>query len=715
MSTRRAFLQGSASAAAALTLGFRLEAAPSQQHLEAPSFKPNAWLRVNRDGRATLVVGKSEMGQGVRTTLPMILAEELELPWKQVDLEQAMPGPDFKGLSTGGSTSTTTLWLPLRRAAAAAREMLVAAAAARWQVPVDSCKAIQGFVVHPPSKRRLGFGALVADAAKLPVPKEPVLKKPEAFQLVGQPMKRYDGKAIVMGAAKYGIDLVVPGMKVAVLSRCPVAGGKAKGSNAEDVKSLPGVRAVVAVPTGLAVVADTAAQALKAREALKVDWDFGPHADFSTEGLRKKLETQLGTKGESVRKEGDLDAALTKAGKTLTADYEFPFQAHAPLEPPNAIADVRAEGCEIWVGSQNPNPVQDRTAKLLGLKPEQVKVHVTLLGGGFGRRLAWDFAMEAVEISRAAKVPVKLIWTREDDLAHDWFHPMSLHRLEGGLNASGKPLGWRHRVAAPSILLSWMEGVRRPFLAANETTGAVDSPYSPPHYEVDYAEAPLHLNLGWWRSIQAVPNVFARECFIDELAQLAGQDPLAFRLQLIGEARIVTLGRDKVDVGRLRKVLELAAEKAGWHTPLPKGRGRGIACAVFHGQSFVAEVAEVAVDAKGRMKVVKVTAAHDIGRVVNPLNAPAQVEGGIVWGLSALRTAITFEKGRVQQVGFQDFPVLTLEDMPIIESHFVSSEVDPAGLGEPPVLPVIPAVLNAYAQATGKRLRKLPLSSEVFG
>lgn len=713
MTTRRAFLQGSATASA-LLLGFRLPAAPSAEAIEAPDFRPNAWLRVGRDGRARLTVGKSEMGQGVRTTLPMILAEELELPWSQVDLEQAMPGPDFKGLSTGGSTSTTTLWMPLRKAAAAAREMLVAAAAARWKVEPSTCTANLGFVHHPPSKQRLAYGALVAEAARLAVPQEPKLKDPAAFRLVGQPRKRFDGRAIVTGAAQYSLDLKIPGMKVAVIQRCPVAGGRAKGWNESAVKALPGIHAVVAVPTGIAVVADTAHHALKARQALKVDWDLGPNAGFSSEGLRKSLEGLLANPGEASRTEGDVDAALAKAAKRLSADYEFPFQGHATLEPPNALADVRTEGCEVWVGSQNPNQIQDRAAKLLGLKPEQVKVHVTLIGGGFGRRLYWDFPLEAVEVSRAAKCPVKLIWTRGDDLAHDCFHPMSLMRLEGGLDAEGKVLGWRHRTAAPSILLSWMEGRRSPAIPANETNGAVDAPYFPPACRVEYREAPLHLNLGWWRSIQAVPNTFARECFLDELAQLAGKDPLKLRLELIGEARKVPMGRDQIDTGRLRRVLELLAEKSGWGKPLPKGRGRGLACTVFHGQSYSAQVAEVSVDAKGRMKVEKVTAVLDIGRVVNPLNAPAQVESGIAWALSALRTAITFKEGRVQQTGYPDFPVLTLERMPKVESFFIEGAEAPAGLGEPPVLPLIPAVLNAYAAATGTRLRRLPLALEVL-
>jgi isoquinoline 1-oxidoreductase beta subunit len=604
--------------------------------------------------------------------------------------------------------------MPLRKAAAAAREMLVTAAAQRWKVDPSACHAEKGFVLNTSTGRKLSYGALVDEAAKLAVPSEPVLKKPTAFHLIGKPMARFDGPAIVEGRPLFTADLKIPDMKIAVIARCPVLGGKVKGSNAERVKAMPGVRAVVAVPSGIAVVADSTFEAIRAREALSVDWDLGPHATFSSDALRGSLQALLAAKGFVARSEGDAEKRLSEAARKLDAVYEFPFQAHATMEPPTCIADVREGGCEIWVGSQNPNPVQDRVSRLLGLRPEQVKIHITLLGGGFGRRLAWDFPMEAVEVSKAAGMPVKLFWTREDDLAHDWFHPMSLHRLEAGLDAAGRPIAWRHRVAAPSILLSWMEGKRNPNIPYSETNGAYDTPYFLPHFQVEYLEAPLHFPLGWWRSIQAVPNTFARECFVDELAAASGKDPVAFRLELMGAGRMAKIGQDSVDIGRLRRVLQLAAEKSGWGRPLPKGHFQGVACAAFHGSSYAAEVAEISVSPAGKLKVEKITAALDIGRVVNPWNAQAQVESGVVWGLSALRTQITFKEGRVQQVSLSDLPVFALEEMPQVDTHFVPSEADPSGLGEPPVLPVIPAVLNALAAATGKRVRRLPLLPSDF-
>lgn len=697
MTTRREFLVTSAAGSGALMVGFLWQTdAPITT---TPEFKPNAWLKILKDGRAVLTVGKSEMGQGVRTTLPMILADELELDWTKVELEQAMPGPDFRALGTGGSTSTTTLWKPLRLAAAAAREMLIGAAAARWSVEPGNCRAEKGFVVNPSTGRKLAYGALASDAAKLPVPKDPPLKKPSEFRLVGRPTKRLDGPALVRGTAVFAMDHVVPGMKVAVVARCPVAGGRARTSNADAVKAMPGVVAIVAVPRGLAVVAERTDQALKARRALQVDWELGPHAAFDSDAFRQRLTAALDQPGEKARAEGDAIKALAEAGQRLEAVYEFPFQAHAPLEPPTCVAHATAEGCELWVGSQSPNTVQDRVAKALGLKPEQVKVHVLLLGGGFGRRLAWDYPVEAAEVSRAAKVPVKLLFTREDDLAHDWFHPMSLQRLEAALNAKGVPTAWRHRVAAPSILLSWAGGKRSAGIVGSETNGAQDTPYRVPNLLVEYHEVPLHLPLGWWRAIQAVPNTFARECFVDEVAKAAGKDPLAFRLEL--------LAGDDPEKKRLAGVLKAVGEKAKWGRAA-KGRFQGLACAVFHG-TCVAEVAEVSLDPSGKPKVEKVTVVVDMGRVVNPLNAEAQVESSVVWGLSALRTGITFKAGRVQQANFSDFPVLSLEQMPEIVAHFLPSEEAPLGLGEPPVLPAIPAVLNAMAAATGKRLRRLPL------
>ena len=702
-SSRRDFLKYSSAAGAFLTLGVHLEAGP-----EAPApFQPSAWLRLGVDGRVTVTVGKSEMGQGVRTALPMTVAEELGLPWTHVDLVQAQPSKAFTRLGTGGSTSISTLWEPLRVAAAGAREMLVSAAAAHWGVAPEACQADQGEVRHPASGRKLSYGKLVAAASLLPVPAKPTLKPVASFSLVGTSTLRYDGPRIVDGSAAFGLDVKLPGMKVAVVARCPEFSGKPATWDAAKAKARPGVTHVVQISTGIAVVAESTAQALDALEALAVTWTPGPCPDFNTGADRIRLQALAAAPGLPVRTEGAPGAALAKAGQRLQALYEFPWQAHLTLEPPNCAAHVKADSCELWTGTQSPNGLQKEVAELLGLPPAAVKVHVTLLGGGFGRRLRSDFALEAAEVSRAIGGPVQLVWTRQDDIQHDCFHPMSLHHLEAGLDG-GALSAWLHRVAAPSIALSWGKGKRGPDLIHDETAGAEDTPYRAPHLAVEYAEHVCHVPLGWWRGIEVVPNVFARECFLDEVAAALGQDPLALRLALLGSGSR-DLGGEKVDLDRLRGVLTLAAEQAGWGKPLPPGHGRGIACCAYDGRSYVAQVAEVSVDAKGALKVHRVVAAADCGLVVNPTGAVAQVESGIFWGLSALRCQVTFKHGRVEQSSYGDFPVARMAGAPRIEVHLVPSQATPTGLGEPPVPPLIPAVLNAAFAANGVRIRRLPL------
>jgi isoquinoline 1-oxidoreductase subunit beta len=706
MTTRRDFLK--TGSAAALLVGFRLEGRPAEP-ADPQAFEPNAWIRITRDGRARLTVGKTEMGQGVRTSLPAILAEELDLDWTRIDLEQARPGPAFTRLGTGGSTSVTTSFTPLRQAAAAARQMLVAAAATRWNVGPAECRTESGFVIH--QGRKLGYGALVAEAATLPVPKDPPLKKSSDFRLLGRDLGRRDAPDFVAGKAVYGQDLSIPGALVAMVARPPVVGGRALSWNEPAAKGCPGVRAVVPISTGVAVLADRTDQALEAVRALDVKWDLGPHAAFSSEAYRGLLEGLLDTDCPAQRREGDAPGALKTAPKVVQALYEFPFQSHATLETPACVAQVGPDSCELWAGSQSPNAAQAKVAAKLGLRPEQVTLHVALVGGGFGRRLSSEFIVEAAELAKAHGAPVKLVWSRADDFQHERYHPMSLHRLRGALDADGKPLSWHHRIAAPSIALSWAEGVRSPGQAFSETSGAYDIPYAFPHLLTDYAEAPCHLPLGWWRAIQVMPNIFARECFTDELAHAAGKDPLAFRLELLGQPRTFKAATTEVDTGRLAAVLKLAAEKAGWGGPLPKGRGRGIAC-LIEGNTCLAEVAEVSVTADGKYRVHRVTAAVDCGLVLNPRSAAGQVEGGVAWALSALRAASSFKDGRIQQLDYAAFPVLPLSDMPAVDVHFVARDAHPTGMGEPPAPPCIPAVLNAIFAATGRRIRRLPLRPE---
>lgn len=705
MTTRRAFLVRSA-AGGAMLLGLRLQAAPQVEE----AFAPNAWIRIPAKGKIRLTIAKTEMGQGVRTSLAAILAEELEVPLEAVELVQAAPGPDFKQLVTGGSTSVTSLFKPLREAGATAREMLVAAAAARWNVSDSACRAEAGSVRH--GSQSLPYGALAAEASRLPVPKAPALKPASAFRLIGKGLGRVNARAMAQGKATYGQDLALPGALPAVVVRPPVVGGKALKWNETAARAVPGVKAVVAIPSGVAVVALRLDQAREGAEALAVQWDLGPYATFDSSAYEATLRSLLQGEAPAQRQEGDALQTLATAPKVVEAEYRFPFQGHAGIEPPACVAKVTPQGCEVWCGSQHPNDAQKRVAAALGLKPEQVIVHVELVGGGFGRRLSSEFVVEAAELARAFGAPVKVVWNREDDFRHERYHPMSLHRLRGALDASGKPAAWHHRVAAPSIALSWEEGKRAAWMPFSETAAAFDLPYGIPHLRVDYAEAPCPLPLGWWRAIQCMPNLFARECFVDELALAAGKDPLAFRLELLGPPRTFKAAHVDVDTGRQAAVLRLAAEKAGWGKPLPEGCGRGLAL-ILEGGTHVALVAEVQVARDGAWKVKRVTAAADCGLVVNPRSAEGQVEGGVAWGLSALNTALTFQGGRAQQKDYGDFPILPFRDMPPVETHFLASQAHPTGLGEPPCPPVIPAVLNAIAAATGKRLRTLPIGPKV--
>lgn len=715
MTSRREFLKVTGAAGTSLVLGLHLEAKPNPRAEPRTAFSPNAFLAVRPDGTVCITVPKTEMGQGVRTALPMVLAEELDLDWSRIEVVNAQPGPDFKEMETGGSTSVSSTWLPLRKAGATAREMLKVAAASQWKVGVDECRTEQGFVLGPGGKR-LGYGALAEVAAKLPVPKEAPLKKAADYRLLGRSMPRFDGPAIVTGKAAFGLDVRRPGQRFAAVLRCQVPGGQPRAWDEAKAKAVRGVKAVVKVPTGLAVVADSTWAAFKGRDALAASttWEEGPGKAFSSSALELRLRTALAGPAESARKAGDAEKALAAAARVLEAEYSFPFQAHATVEPMNATVHLRADGAELWTGSQSPNDVQSSAAAILGLKAEQTKVNVALLGGGFGRRLGTDFSSEAAEVAKAVGGgPIQVVWDREDDLRHDRHHPASLHRMRAGLAASGALSAWSHRIAAPSILRSWLGGKKAPDQTFAEANGALDIPYAIPAIAVDYAEVEAPTPLGWWRGIEIVPNVFARECFLDEVAHASGKDPLQLRLDLLGEQGKVKFGGDETDLQRLKKVLKAAAEKAGWGRQLPPGQGLGLACHVYDGRSYAAEVAEVSV-VKGQLRIHRVTCAVDCGFVVNPTGLEAQVEGGIAFGLSALFTQITWEKGRTVQTGFHDFPVLRLADMPAIDTVIVASAEPPSGMGEPPVPLAIPAVLNAVFAATGKRIRKVPVTADTF-
>jgi isoquinoline 1-oxidoreductase beta subunit len=720
--TRRDFLRiGALSGAAALVLQFRWEA-DAQVVMSAAAdaeLSPNPWIAIDASGKVTLTAHRSEMGQGARTALPMILAEELGADWSKVEIRHAAPGPAFPDMRTSGSSSVEDSWAPLRQAGAAAREMLLTAAAARWGVPAASCRTRDGRVIGGGGS--IGFGDLVAAAAALPVPKAPPLKAAKDYSLLGGRVLRIDGPRIVRGTAVYGLDVQVPGLRKAAIARCPVFGGKPLRWNAAAAKAISGVREVLQVPTGIAVVADDTWTALAGRDALQVEWDEGPRANDSSATYWRRLETALAAGGKTTRAEGNAAAALAGASRRLHARYRYPFQAHATLEPMNCAAHVRPDGCEIWVGTQAPNEAQRDVAKLLGMQPEAVRLHVELLGGGFGRRLGYDYVIEAVELARQVPFPVQVVWTRPDDMQHDFFQPAALHEISAGLDAAGKPVAWVHRAATFHLSMFGPYKAGDPDLYDGSPWGGYDTPYAFPALRIDYAPLEAPVPTGAWRSVEYPSTVFARESFVDEVAHAAARDPVALRLELIPSPGTVKLRTLTLDNGeRLRRVVRLAAQKAGWDRPLARRRdgrrwGRGLACNAYHQHTMVAQVAEVSVGAQGDVRVHRVVCAIDCGQVVNLSGLEGQVESGVLWGLSAtLHGQITFAGGRVEQSTFTDFPVMRMRDAPRIETHVVPSPIQPLGAGEQPVPPIYAAVANAIFAATGTRLRELPIQPQAL-
>ncbi len=688
---RRDFLRVSAGAGAGLWLGFRLGTGEARAAAPA-ALSPNAFLSIDGAGIVTVWVVRSEMGQGAHTAMPMLVAEELECDWRSIRVEQAPTDPKFGHMSTGGSRSVRDSWIPLRRAGAAAREMLVSAAAGRWGVEPASCRAEAGRVIHSATGRSLGYGELAAAAAGLPVPRDPALKEPSDFRLLGKKVARLDAPAKVTGRATFGLDVRVPGMLFATVARPPVHGGTVAGFEAAKARKVPGVRAVLGVPSGVAVVATSTWAAIRGREALQVRFEGGPNASLDQAAVERLL-SDPGAKPQVVRADGDLEAALAAAPRRIEAVYQAPFLAHATMEPMNCTARVTAKGAEVWAPTQAPTWAQGEVAKALGLPEAAVTVRTTLLGGGFGRRAIPDFAVEAALIARAAGAPVQVVWTREDDMRHDLYRPASRHELRAGLDAAGTLVAWHHRVRSPSIAAQLFGGrAGRP----DVVEGAVAVPYAARAVLVDCVTPAVGIRVGWWRSVYSSQNAFAEECFLDECAAAAGRDPVAFRRALLERHP------------RLRGVVELAAQKAGWGSPLPAGRGRGLACHASFG-SWVAEVAEVSVE-RGSVRVHRVVAAVDCGHVVNPDTVEAQVESAMVYGLSAaLRGEITLERGRVREGNFDDYQPLRMDEMPAVEVHLVKSAEAPGGIGEPGLPPIAPAVANALFAATGRRFRRMPL------
>ena len=696
--SRREFLYDTTLATAGLVIGISLPANSTVLNAKTPvSFQPNAWLQIDPEDNVTIWVAKSEMGQGVRTSLPMIVAEELDADWTQVRIEPALANAaKYGNQTTGGSTSVRTSWEPLRKAGAQARAMLVAAAAQEWGVAPDSCRTEKGSVIHDASGRRARYGSLAAAAANLPVPEKPVLKNIKDFSLIGKSLPRLDIPSKVDGSAQFGVDVRVPGMLFAVVARCPVFEGKPAHFDATRAKAVKGVRAVTLISSGIAVVADSTWAAMEGRKALDITWNYGPHADLSSAEIKRGFVRLAAGPAAVARAEGDAEAALKRSARTLEAVYEVPFLAHATMEPMNATADVRRGSCEVWAPTQAPGVAQQVAAKIAGLPQENVKVHTVLLGGGFGRRAEGDFVADAVETSKAVGTPVQVLWTREDDMQHDRYRPASYHVMRAGLDADGRLIAWTHRVVAPSI--SGQRGEKLDGgLDHGAVDGAADLPYAIPNLRVDYVMANTPVPVGYWRSVYASQTAFANECFLDEIAVATNRDPVKLRRDLLRGAP------------HHLAVLELVAQKSGWNRPLPPGRFRGLAVhSSFH--SYVAQVAEVSLEADGTPRVHRVVCAVDCGLPINPAGIVSQMQSGIVLGLSAaLRGRITIDEGRVQESNFDDYQVVRLAEMPPIEVHIVQSTEPPTGTGEPGVPPIAPAVANAVSAARGHRVRELPL------
>ena len=701
--SRREFVAAGVAAGAGLVIGFYL---PHKGSSSAETFSPNAYLRITPDNKVTIVVARSEMGQGVRTALPMILAEELEADWKQIDIEQAGASTLYGSQDTGGSASVHTTWDPMRKAGATAREMLISAAALTWGVPRSTCKAQSGSILHSASNRSLKYGELASKAAMLPIPTDVTLKQSKDYKIVGHSLPRVDTPAKVKGEAVFGIDFRLPGMKYAVLSRCPAIGGKLTGFDDKESKKIPGVSYVGKISdSAVAVVADNVWAALEGRRVLNVNWDDGPNKDLNTAAIMAALRQGAGGKSVNLYSTGSAEKV---SGRVYKAEYESPMMAHAPMEPENCAASFQGSKCELWAPTQVPQTCRDKVAQALGLDSDQVKVNVTLMGGGFGRRLDTDYAVESALVSKAIGAPVKVLWTREDDMRFSSYRPASYHQLPASLDASGWPVSFSHRFAAGSI-----NGQR----GTDPINGAdADMPdecaliYSLPNASVDWVNIETPVPLGFMRSVYALQMAFASESFIDELAVTAGKDPLQYRLHLLAKDQDVQFFSTTWKTGRMRAVLQLAAEKAGWDKPLPVGRYRGIACFGCF-QTYAAEVVEITME-NNQPQVQRVVVAIDCGQVVNPTILDQQIHGAVVFGLAnALRAKITIERGRVVQGNFDDYAPLRMNEIPAIEAYIVPSTEAPTGIGEPPVPPLAPALCNAIYAATKKRIRALPILS----
>jgi isoquinoline 1-oxidoreductase subunit beta len=711
---RRGFLKAGAAVGGVLTLTVALPpmlrpawAAAETSH----GFAPNAFVRIDRQGAVTLVMPMVEMGQGTYTSLAMLLAEELEVGLDQVRLEHAPPNDALYANSllhvqtTGLSASIRAFWTPLRQAGAVGRTLLVAAAAKRWGVDPTTCRAQHGVVSDATGSRHLGYGELADAAAALPVPAPDsvALKHPRDFRLIGTPAKRLDTPHKVDGRAEFGIDTKLPGMRIAAIAISPVFGGKPKAVDEAAARAVKGVRQVVRIDDAVAVVADHMGAAKKGLAAAAIQWDDGPNGAVSSADIIRQLEEASKQPGAVARNEGDTEKALAGAARRIDALYQVPFLAHAAMEPMNCTVHVQKDRCDLWLGTQAPTLTQAAVAEITGLPKDAVKVHNHLLGGGFGRRLDVDGSVRAVKIAQQVDGPVKVVWSREEDIQHDMYRPYYYDRLTAGLDRHGKPVAWTHRVSGSSVVARYLPPLFKNGLDFDAVEGAAEPPYAFPNIHVDYVRVePPGIPTAFWRGVGSTHNVFVVESFIDELAAAAKQDPVAYRKALLGHNP------------RAFRALTLAAEKAGWGRPLPARRGRGVSVQFAFG-SYLSQIAEVEVATDGSVRVHRIVCAVDCGLAVNPDTIAAQMEGGTIFGLTAaLHGAITLKDGRVEQGNFDSYPPMRIDEVPVIETHLVKSAEAPGGIGETATAAVAPAVTNAIFAITGKRVRTLPIDTELL-
>jgi len=719
--TRRAFLKGSL-AATGLTIavsvspfGYRLlNASEAKEALKG--FKPNLWYEITPNNVVTVFIGASEMGQGTHTTLAMVLADELGADWKQIRVRQGPAAKEYHNPLLGeqltvASAAVRGFYEPCRKAAAAGRAMLVKAAATKWSVPENECEVMKGTVIHKKSSRKSTYGELCLEAAKLKVPQDAPLQKESDFRYIGKPMVRVDIPAKVKGSAVYGLDVSVPDMHYAVLARPPAYGAKPVSSNEKAAMNVKGVVKVVETPMGIAVCAKSLDAAWKGRKALDVKWDKGALPQMDNDSIEKTLMAELDKPGSKAMENGDAKKALEGAAKKVKSTYFVPYVAHTLMEPINCTAYVRKDQCDVWAPTQGQTGAQMLASQISELPPEKVNIHTTYMGCGLGRRAAPDFVVEAVIVSKATGKPVKVVWTREEDIKYDFFRAATCQRIEAGLDGQGQLVGWSHKAVAGSILTPINPKAIQNGVDIMSLWGLVDFPGSPdgnrilyeiPNFYLEFLISELPIPVAPWRSVQNGPNAFVTECFIDEMAHAAGKDPLEFRLPLLKESK------------GAQRVLKVAAEKAGWGKPLPKGQGRGIAQHHCFGTD-VAAVAEVSVNEKdGIVKVNRIVVAVDCGLAVNPLNVEGQIQGGVINALStALKEEVRFSNGGVKSGNFDDYDVLRMSEVPDIEVHIVKGNDKMGGIGEPGVPPTAPAVANAFFNATGVRIRRIPLTSKV--